>query len=143
MPSTLASSVWIHSVSESRVFSVLSVGFIWPLRPPRPDKKHRGCGVLRGLQAPPRLQSSGDFPGELQGCGVAFRSLFWLPTLLLVGEVEYQLAIKPNLRLFICNFYFQIIPFRQVTAELRQVMRTPSDPAVTYRTPHFSLGTKA
>ncbi len=33
-----------------------------------------GCGVLRGLQAPPRLQSSQEFLGELHGCGVAFRA---------------------------------------------------------------------
>ena len=39
------------------------------------------CGVLRGLQAPPRLLSSPDSLGELQGCGVALRALCWLPTI--------------------------------------------------------------
>ncbi len=38
------------------------------------------AGSSGGLQAPPRLQIPCAFPGELQGCGVAFRSLLGMST---------------------------------------------------------------
>ena len=48
-----------------------------------------GCGVLRGLQAPPRLQSSQDSVVELQGCGVAFRADFLVANPTCLSEMEH------------------------------------------------------
>ena len=63
MISLFGYGLWFVKICHECPF--ICTEFLGPLRPPRPDKKHRGCGVLRGLQAPPRL--------------VALRALFGAP----------------------------------------------------------------